>query len=310
MNLMNGLLNAFAFFTRKLPAHRKLNQLYKHFNWIFLTLGARPIVIAKMKNGTSLRVDLSTRTERIAFYTGEYDADLLETIIYLLKPNSTFLDIGANIGFYSVAMASHIRNENLSGNVLSFEPFEGNFQRLMHNIKLNNLENICDTNNYGLSNVSGVSEITLREDFKHGSNTGNAAIRTGGELDKGFKVSQIKLEKLSDVWARDFKDYNQMDIIKMDIEGHEDFCLEGGKEVIEAQRPTILMEVNKPYYVARNVELDTVFFRAIPSKYTIFKKADKKWEVITSLNQCNTVDNVFLVPNEKLDLKEYSIFGN
>jgi len=296
--------------TRKLPEHRKLNQLYKHLNKIVLTLGQDANVISEMKDGTKMHVDLRTRTERVSFYTGEYDSFFISTIKSLFKVDSCFLDIGANIGFYSIAIANYIKEEGSNGKVISFEPFEGNYKTLSKNLKLNSLENYCLLNSYGLSDKSTETEITLREDFKHGSHTGNAAINTSEEMDKGFKLSPIKLEILDEVWNKYFDDLGKIDIIKMDIEGHEDFCLKGGKTTIEKHRPAILMEVNKHYYQARDVELDSTFLKLIPKDYIIFRPIDLKWEPITSLNECSKIDNVFLVPIEKLDTDGYEIFKN
>ncbi|MDO5977546.1 FkbM family methyltransferase [Flavivirga spongiicola] len=310
MRFTNKVLSVLSDITRKLPYHRKLNQIYKHLNRLLLALGAKPIVKAKMKDDTTILVDLSTKTERISFYTGQYDPDLISIIHSLFNPNTCFLDIGGNIGYYSVSIGNFIRSKKASGKVVAFEPFEGNYLRLINNLKENNLGEICEANQFGLSNKSEKTEITLREDFKHGSNTGNAAIRTSEAMDEGFKVSPIKLERLDDVWCKDYSHYGNIDLIKMDIEGHEDFCLEGGKETINKHRPTILMEVNKPYYEAREVELDELFFPLIPKNYNIYKESGTKWSRIESLNDCSRLDNVFLIPVEKLELEAYHIFKN
>ena len=203
--------------------------------------------------------------------------------------------------------------DNVAGWILEIDrgnliPFEGNYSRLTNNLEANDLNGICETNQFGLSNQAEETQITLREDFKNGSNTGNAAIRTSQAMDKGFRLAPIKLEKLDDIWTKNYGAHANIDIIKMDIEGHEDFCLEGGKETIGKHRPTILMEVNKHYYKARNVELDERFFPLIPENYNIYKQNGLKWNRIQSLNECSTLDNVFLVPTEKLGLKEYDIF--
>ncbi|WP_341215584.1 FkbM family methyltransferase [uncultured Wocania sp.] len=310
MKLANKILNSLSGVTRKLTYHRKLNQLYKHFNRVLLALGAEPIVTATMEDGTIMLVDLSTKTERISFYTGKYDPDLIAVTQSLFNPNSSFLDIGGNIGYYSVAMGHFIRLKKATGKVIAFEPFEGNYLRLTNNLKINDLNNICEVNQFGLSNKVEETEITLREDFKHGSKTGNAAIRTSEAMDEGFKLSPIKLEVLDDIWEKKYSEIANIDVVKIDIEGHEDFCLEGGKETLRKHRPTILMEVNKPYYQARKVELDERFLQLIPENYNIYKQNGLKWNKIKSLNECITIDNVFLIPLEKLSLKGYNIFEN
>lgn len=308
MGFTNDILNSLSTFTKKIPRHRKLNQVYKNFNKLFLALGADSITTAKMSDGTLMLVDLSTKTERTPFYTGAYDPELIAIIKTLLKPDSFFLDIGANIGFYSVSIGNFIRAENFSGKVISFEPFEGNYKRLSENLDKNNLNEYCHINHFGLSNRKDTCEITLREDFRNGSNTGNAAIPSNKSFDEGFKLSKINLEKLDDIWDNIANEINKIEVVKMDIEGHEDFCLEGAIETFSKYRPTILMEVNKPYYEARNVELDKRFFRLIPENYKVFKQNGLKWKLISSFNECIEIDNVFLIPNEKLDLRGYHIF--
>ena len=308
MQLTDQTLRSFSYLTRKLPYHRKLNQLYKHFNRMFLALGAKSIVNAKMKDGTTILADLTTRTERISFYTGKYDPDFIGIIQNLFNPNDCFLDIGANIGFYSVSMGHFIRSKNGGGKVISFEPFEGNYSRLINNLEVNDLLDICHPNKFGLSNKSDETFITLREDFKHGSSTGNAAIPTSKTFDEGFKLSPIKLEVLDEFWKNSTFVNDKIDMVKMDIEGHEDFCLEGGLETFKKHRPTILMEVNKPYYVSRQVELDTRFLPLIPKDYNIYRMIGKYWVRIDSLNACKNLDNVFLVPHEKLSMEAYGLF--
>lgn len=310
MKKTSKVLQKISDLTKKLPEHRKLNQLYKHINRVALSLGQEPKVVAKMKDGTQLQVDLTTRTERVSFYTGKYDSFFITSIKSLYKGDSCFLDVGANIGFYTVSLANYLKKNNLKGKVISFEPFVGNFERLTYNVKLNALEDFCYLNNFGLSEKASETEITLREDFKHGSNTGNAAIKTNEEMDKGFRVSPIQLKVLDEVWAKAYSDLGHIDIIKMDIEGHEDFCIKGGKKTIEKHRPSILMEVNKHYYKARHVELDSLFLKLIPENYKIYRPVALKWMEIKSLNDCSKIDNVFLIPEEKLKNEGYEIFGS
>ena len=63
----------------------------------------------------------------------------------------------------------------------------------------------------------------------------------------------------------------KIDIIKVDIEGHEDYFMKGAKETLRTHRPIILTEVNKPYYETRKNSLDEIFFPIIPPNYKIFK---------------------------------------
>ena len=186
--------------------------------------------------------------------------------------------------------------------------FEGNYKRLFDNLKANDLNAFCSVHNVGLSNNSADSLLTLRDDFLHGSNTGNAAIATNEKFDEGFRKVPIQLEMLDKLWQELYGKHGRIDIMKMDIEGHEDFCLQGGRQTIESHRPTILMEVNKPFYIARGVNLDDIFLPLIPEKYVTCRKVGTRWKLINSLNECSAVDNVFMIPMEKSSLNGYEIF--
>lgn len=308
MNTSNFLLKNLAQLAKFLPYHRKLIDIYVTLSKILIRLGANPVVISQMNDGTSMKVDLSTRTERAAFFSGKYDSDLIKVIHSLITLDSVFLDIGANIGFYSISIGQFFRRNKSNGKVISFEPFEGNFNRFQENILLNNLSQICVANKYGLSDESKEENITLREDFKDGSSTGNTSIQISQSYDKNYITVPIMLKRLDNVIQDHMNEFDRIDIIKMDIEGHEDYCLKGAKNTITKYRPTILMEVAKPYYEARKVKLDDTFLPLIPEKYTGFYNRNNEWTQFESLEDCTQIDNVFWVPQEKLNRKEYSIF--
>ena len=286
----------------------KLN-VYKILVNVLLKLGGTPIVTANMRDNTKLLVDLRSNTEYRAFFTGEYDSDLTEILCSLIKPDDYFLDIGANIGFYSVSVGEKIRTTGGSGKVIAFEPFAGNFKRLIDNLNINNLKNYCSPNKIGLSNENIDRLLVLREDFLSGSNTGNASISINERIDLGFEKVSIKLERLDDFWIKSSSFPRSISLIKMDIEGHEGLCLEGGWKTIREHRPTILMEVNKPYYYAQGIELDELFLPLIPERYSIYLKDKGSWRRIYKLEDCRTIGNIFIIPDEKIGLDDYKIFN-
>jgi hypothetical protein len=69
------------------------------------------------------------------------------------------------------------------------------------------------------------------------------------------------------------------------------------------------MEVNKPYYAARNVELDERFLPVLPDRYNIFRCPCSVWQRIESLRECAELENVILVPEERLGTKKFAIFA-
>jgi FkbM family methyltransferase len=301
-------VNLVACVTRNVPYFRGLGTLYRSFNRFMTRRGAQPLVLAPMKDRTTLKVDLRTNTDVDAFYRGEYDPHLLHTVCELVRPDALFLDIGANIGFYTIAVAAQLRARGGTGRVLAFEPVPTNYARLAENVEQNALTEYCSLFNVALSNTSADGAITLREDFLGGSATGNAAIPTNEGFDAGYARTRIRLEPMDLFLERYVGHGVAIDLVKMDIEGHEDCCLEGGRRLIAQHRPTLLMEVNKPYYSARRVDIDARFLPLLPEHYRIFRHTGSAWRKADTLDGPRPIDNVFLVPEEKLALPGYRVF--
>ena len=284
---------------RVLPGFRGLGRTWRLANRGFLALGASPVVEALLRDGTRLTVDLRTETEREAYWRGTYDAADLAMALAHFDPDSVFLDVGANIGFYSVAAAQRIRHTASGGHVLAFEPFAGNLQRLGENLSRNDLSTRCTVHDFGLSDREGNETLTLREDFRGGSSTGNAAIATSQDFDAGFPTVQIRLQRLDDVWPAYRPRLPAIGFVKLDIEGHEDCFLRGAAQTLAQCRPTVMMEVNKPYYASRNVDLDDGLLGALPEGYRVWRRNEGAWTRIESLHGCGTLENVLLVPGER-----------
>jgi len=270
--------------------------------------GARPIVDAEMKDGTTIRVDLRTHTELDAFYRGEYDPRLISLVLRVLDPGTHFLDVGANVGFYSVAVACFLKNRGSTGQVVAFEPVQSNYRRLVENLRTNNLLDSAQTYQLGLSNRTGTANITLREDFALGGETGNASIAVSPEFDSGFATMEIKLSTLDELWLNTLHCGGSIGLIKLDVEGHEDCVLEGARTTLDKHRPVILMEVNKPYFRARDIDLDATFARLFPPEYITFCELHGVWTPIKSLSRCRELDNIFVIPSEQLQHARFAAF--
>ena len=153
MNPANFLLKSLSQLSNSIPYNRKRTHFYISLSKILIGLGAKSVVSADMNDGTKMIVDLSSKTERAVYFDGKYDDDLLEVIHTLINKDSVFLDIGANIGFYSASIGNFYRMKKSKGKIISFEPFKGNFNRLIENISTNHLNSYCIANNFRLSDV-------------------------------------------------------------------------------------------------------------------------------------------------------------
>ena len=133
---------------------------------------------------------------------------------YDVKKGNCIIDSGAYIGAITIYFARLV-GEN--GKIIAFEPDEFNFNKLLDNIKINNLNNIVPVNN-GLWNKNERVKFDSRKDG------GSMVIKCKSDRIKG-KVKSYEFVKLDDKLKK--MNINKIDFIKMDVEGAEIEALEG-----------------------------------------------------------------------------------
>ena len=276
---------------RALPKVRGRGRLAKVCNDALLAAGANPVATAKMAAGHLLVLDTRLFSHCIALFSGVIGIeDLFTPLVAFLEPGGVALDVGANIGAISVPLAMAARR--VESRVISFEPFPKNVEWLRQNLRLNQVEDVVTVVNCGLSSASGEATLLLHENFKAGAAIANASVAEPGYDERSQQVT-IQLNTLDGLWPGFGSP--RLDIIKIDIEGHEDRFLEGAKETLAANRPAILMEVNRYYYKERGVDFNKVIPQFLPPDYRFFPSAQKE---IKDLADCQRND-VLLVPAEK-----------
>ncbi len=144
----------------------------------------------------------------IPFY---YEHEEIELLTERLKPGSTFIDIGANTGFYSL-LAAKLMGQ--TGIVLGFEPNPLMFDRYVTNLKFNGLESFIQALPIGVSDK--VQDLTLYFDPSH---LGGATVISSA----GSSQVKIHCEPLLDVLRK--KSVTQVDVLKIDIEGYESVAM-------------------------------------------------------------------------------------
>lgn len=160
---------------------------------------------------------------------GDYEDTEMRMIKQFLHSNAVVLDIGANMGWYSLNLSKAVP----SGSVIAFEPIKRTFEHLKKNIALNGFKNIR-VYNFGLSDKKGVFELYYDPKL-----TGAASLK---DLYKGSKKEKIRcqLKRLDDFI---FKITPHIDFIKCDVEGAELFVVKGALEVLKKTKPVLFLEM-------------------------------------------------------------------
>lgn len=167
---------------------------------------------------------------------GWYEDERFETEIFAknLQKDMTVLDLGANVGFYSLLARSVVGQ---GGGVYSFEPFPENIALIKQSIFENRYENMTAVE-AAVSDKSGESFLYLSPD----ACSEHSMLDLDFDYNENADRKKIKIQILSvDDYFADFDD--RIDFIKMDIEGSEFRALDGMRKTLDKnQQITIMTE--------------------------------------------------------------------
>lgn len=277
----------------RLPWFRGKGRIAAALNKRFPVVPSNAIARARMRLGYEMLVDLRARTEFLAYYTGEYDTRNIRSVLRLVEPHWIILDVGANIGFWSVPMARAVRE---SGRLHCFEPVPSNFRLLTANVERNRVAARVHVHQLGLSDQSGTVQISLREDFAGGAETGNAAIVIDAD-DSRFQCVQVEVCPLDDLF--DSLALNRIDFMKVDIEGHEHKFLAGAAQTIARFRPILLIEINDHYYERQGLDPTALFQDwLLRNSYVAAFRGTDRWRFSNLSNRRRGINDVLFFPRE------------
>jgi FkbM family methyltransferase len=161
----------------------------------------------------------------------KYEPDVWRELMAELRPGDTFVDVGAFIGLYAVAVGLRLKR---SGRVVAFEPDRHNFSLLEKHVRLNGLEGRVELHRAAVSHNAGECRF-----LANGSS--QACLVSSSDRKDTEIVTTVTLDG-----ALPGK---RIDILKIDVEGWEEMVLRGAQHLLRTAtlRPrAIFIEVH-PY---------------------------------------------------------------
>lgn len=161
---------------------------------------------------------------------GDWFEDEIRFVRNLLKPGATVIDIGANYGTYTLAMAKAV---GPTGRVVAFEPATLPSDCLRRSIALNGLAHV-DLRVQGLSDSVGPAALRIS------ANPELNALEREGSADADSDSEEIDLTTLDAAFAGEPR---AISFIKMDAEGEEERILAGAPTFFRQQDPLVMFEL-------------------------------------------------------------------
>jgi FkbM family methyltransferase len=207
--------------------------------------------------------------------------------------SSVFLDVGANSGFYSLT-ATHA-NPKLK--TYAFEPFPIAAALFKENMRVNQYESSIHLIEDAVSDENGKATLFVPSDH-------HELLETSASLSQEFKgepnQKQIEVKTITLDTFISQRSLNQIDMIKIDVEGIEERVFKGAQNILKNRRPVIFFEVldRADYASLESARVNNGYISFQLSKSTIIQ------EPKVQFNQ--DAWNHLMIPEEKLDqLKTY-----
>jgi FkbM family methyltransferase len=178
-----------------------------------------------------------------------------EEIMGLFRPKEgdTVVDIGAHMGRYTITCSKSV---GTSGKIIAVEAHPYNFRILQHNVRLNKLKNVIALNSAAYSDKARLKLYLPDEDLgytmHHSLMTSYLASKYSKEIERRYiEVEADTLDNLLKV-----RGINEVNWIKIDVEGAEYEVLKGAKETLSInKRLSILIEVHGKDTYGPTIEL-------------------------------------------------------
>lgn len=216
--------------------------------------------------------------QRIAL--GKYEVFESEIMKGQIKNDDVCVDVGANIGFYTILMAKRAKR------VYALEPDEKSFEILKKNIEENNLKNVVLLK-VGASNKK--ERKYLKSDPK---NFGN------GQISDNFGT-KIITDSLDNILSSE----QRISLIKVDTQGWEPQVIEGAKKTIKKWQPTLFLEYTPSEYKDQNI---INFLKEIYKNiWSINDFAEVPWPIFSGVKIKGVNGYTDLFIKNKMELRDY-----
>jgi FkbM family methyltransferase len=210
-----GILRAILNLTRKLPNNwmgKRVSFFLRRFG--IIALKGKPVDITALGAYMRLFPYNNVCEKRILFTQQYFDAEELDVLKSRMKPKFHFIDIGANIGAYTLFVAA---NSGQGARILAIEPQDDIFARLVYNISLNPFGTVKAIS-CAVADKDG--ELTL---FVDARNKGESSVKIVSG-DRGAGNVRVPAKRLLTILMEE--KFERLDAAKLDVQGAEDLILD------------------------------------------------------------------------------------
>ncbi len=208
-------------------------------------------------------------------FLSEGGHSLIRKEISLLKEGDTFLDIGANTGYFAILAAQKIGN---TGCAIAIEPSAREYNILLQNIGSNCVRNVVALN-CAASSEASLQRLELEQEHT-GLNRISASplvSNASNQLSLAYPVDCLVPSSIG-----------QISLAKIDVEGYELFVLQGMKGLLQAKKIKRMIVEISPSFLEQHGQCAKEIYQFMasygyePSPHTI--RLAKQWDEVFMLD--------------------------
>lgn len=219
------ILNTLKFiYNHPFNSEKKFSGLIRFIKWqINCRINPYPILYPYTENSKLIMwKGLTGATGNL--YCGLMEFDDMGFLLHFLRDSDLFIDIGANIGAYTILASGEI-----GATTIAIEPIPSTFKNLIQNISANQIQEKVEALNIGLGAKKDIIRFTKSLDTVN-------HVATEDESD----TIDVKVDKLDSVASKKIPA-----LIKIDVEGFETEVLNGAEEILKAtDLKAMIIELN------------------------------------------------------------------
>lgn len=218
-----------------LAKHRRMAAYGRWLRWQF---GARLLgypVMVPFVEASRLLVERSMTGATGNVYCGLHEFEDMAFVLHCLREQDTFVDVGANIGSYTV-LASAV----VGCRTISLEPVPSTFRKLQGNVRINGIEALVELHHCAAGAESG--EVWFRTDL----DTMNRVVDEQAAVQK----ERVQVRRLDDVFRG-----TVAAIWKIDVEGYEEKVLRGADRALQATGVKAVMLEGHDDHIAERMRI-------------------------------------------------------
>jgi FkbM family methyltransferase len=286
----NGKIDKSDFIDRMHDIHKYLfeySEILKETDISNIEITDNSVIMTIRESGIKMFCDKNDKRiigiEIINF--NSFEKEELEFVTKLVTKGSIVLDIGANVGWYSLNLSKQF--EDLR--IFAFEPVPKTFNYLNSNLSINHSKGI-NTFNLGFSNEEKNIDIYLNPDCSGNSSLANLS---GNAL-----VEKVNCKFTTvDLFVK--KNNLNIDFIKCDVEGAELLVFQGAIEVLQKDRPIVFTEMLRKWSAKFDYHPNDIIKLFKNISYNCYSLREGKLVPFYSMEEETIETNFFFLHKEK-----------